>query len=50
MGVPPTARDVTVAGVCISRCRDGKIVEEWEFSDTLGALQQIGALPEAIGS
>jgi predicted ester cyclase len=46
MGIPPTGNEVTVAGICISRLRDGMIVEEWEVSDTLGALRQIGALPE----
>jgi steroid delta-isomerase-like uncharacterized protein len=48
MGVPATGRPVTVAGICISRLRDGKIVEEWEIADGLGALQQIGAIPEAV--
>lgn len=50
MGVAPTGNEVTVAGICISRFRDGRIVEEWEVSDTLGALQQIGALPELVES
>ena len=50
MGVPATGKDVTVACITISRCRDGKVVEEWELSDTLGALQQIGALPEMAQS
>ena len=44
MGVPPTGRDVTVSGICISRCRDGRIVEEWDMWDALGALQQVGGL------
>ena len=48
MGVPPTGRDVVVTGICISRCRDGKVVEEWELWDALGALRQIGALPEVL--
>jgi hypothetical protein len=30
----------------ISRCRDGKIEEEWEIADTISLLQQVGALPE----
>ena len=46
MGVPPTGREVTVSGICISRCRDGKIVEEWDAWDALGALQQVGGLPQ----
>ena len=50
MGVPPTGRDVTVPCITISRCRAGQVVEEWELSDPLGALQQIGALPEMAQS
>jgi steroid delta-isomerase-like uncharacterized protein len=45
MGVPPTGREFAVAGMCISRCRDGKVVEEWEVWDAAGALRQAGALP-----
>jgi steroid delta-isomerase-like uncharacterized protein len=50
MRVPPTGRDVAITGITISRCRDGKIMEEWEVSDVFGLLQQIGALPEAVVS
>jgi steroid delta-isomerase-like uncharacterized protein len=46
MGTPPTGKDVAFTGITISRCRDGKIVEEWELVDTVGLLQQVGALPE----
>lgn len=46
MGVPASGRPVTLAGVTISRCHDGRIVEEWEISDTLGLLRQVGALPD----
>ena len=45
-GLPPTGRDVAIAGLVISRCRDGKVVEEWEVSDVFGLMQQIGAIPE----
>jgi steroid delta-isomerase-like uncharacterized protein len=47
MGLPPTGREVSITGICISRCQDGKIVEEWEVWDALGAMQQVGALPSA---
>ncbi len=50
LGVPPTRRDVTIRGLTISRCRDGKIVEEWEVSDIFGLMRQIGALPEMAES
>ena len=46
MGAPPTGRDVEFTGITISRCRDGRIAEEWELVDTVGLLRQVGALPE----
>jgi steroid delta-isomerase-like uncharacterized protein len=46
MGVPATGRDVEFTSLTISRCRDGKLAEEWELVDTVGLLRQVGALPE----
>jgi steroid delta-isomerase-like uncharacterized protein len=46
MGTPATGRDVSFTSLTISRCRDGKIEEEWELADTVGLLRQVGALPE----
>ena len=46
MGAAPTGKDVEFSGITISRLRDGKIAEEWELTDTVGLLGQIGALPE----
>jgi predicted ester cyclase len=46
MGAAPTGRDVEFTCMTISRCRDGRIEEEWELSDTVGLLRQVGALPE----
>jgi steroid delta-isomerase-like uncharacterized protein len=43
MGAPASGKEIAFDGVTISRCSDGKIVEEWEICDTLGLLQQIGA-------
>jgi predicted ester cyclase len=45
MGTAPTGRDVVVTGLTLSRVAGGKIVEEWANWDTLGMLQQIGAVP-----
>ena len=50
MGAAPTGKDVAFTGITISRCQDGRIVEEWEITDTLGLLGQIGALPEMASS
>jgi predicted ester cyclase len=50
MGTPPTGKDVSFTGITISRCEDGRIAEEWELTDTVGLLGQVGALPEMVGS
>jgi predicted ester cyclase len=46
MGAPPTGREVEFSCLTISRCRDGKIQEEWELADTMSLLGQVGALPQ----
>jgi steroid delta-isomerase-like uncharacterized protein len=45
MGIPPTGKQVTVTGVVISRFAGGKAVEDWELVDSLGMMQQLGAIP-----
>jgi steroid delta-isomerase-like uncharacterized protein len=46
MGTPATGRQVEFSGLTISRCRDGRIEEEWEITDTITLLRQVGVLPE----
>ena len=41
-----TDHDVEFTALTISRCRDGKIEEEWELVDVMTLLGQIGQLPE----
>jgi len=50
MGVPPTGKEIVVEGLNLTRLRDGKIVEEWSNWDTIGMLQQIGAIPSATAA
>ena len=50
MGTPPTGKDVAFTGITISRCEGGRILEEWEITDAVGLLGQIGALPEMAQS
>ena len=45
MGIPPTGKSVTLTGIVISRFARGKWVEDWHNNDTLGLLQQLGAIP-----
>lgn len=45
MGIPPTGRQITVAGINIFRIADGKIVEHWGITDRISALRQLGIAP-----
>jgi steroid delta-isomerase-like uncharacterized protein len=47
MGMPPTGKTVACAGITIDRIAGGKIAETWTCWDTLGMMQQLGAVPEA---
>ena len=46
LGIPASGKTSTITGIGIDRFEDGKIVEAWNNWDTLGMLQQIGAIPE----
>jgi len=48
MGTPPSGKDVAFTGITISRCEDGRIAEEWEITDTIALLSQVGALPAVV--
>jgi steroid delta-isomerase-like uncharacterized protein len=48
MGMPPTGKQITVGGITYGRYADGKAREAWIIWDTLGLLQQLGAVPEVI--
>lgn len=45
MGTPPTGKGVSFTGITISRCEGGRIAEEWEVTDVIGLLGQVGGLP-----
>jgi len=45
IGIPPTNKRVTVPEVTIWRIANGKLVEEWGFSDRLGIVGQLGVVP-----
>lgn len=44
-GMPPTGKQMTMTAMTLARIANGKIVEAWTERDTLGMLQQIGAVP-----
>jgi steroid delta-isomerase-like uncharacterized protein len=45
MGMPATGKQATVTGITIDRIVDGRIAESWDNWDTLGLMQQLGAIP-----
>ena len=49
-GLPASGRSSTVTGIGIDRIEGGKIVEAWGNWDTLGMLQQLGAVPAAAAA
>lgn len=50
MGIPPTDNTIRFGGLTLARIKDGKIVEEWSYTNTLSLLTQMGALPaDALG-
>ncbi len=47
-GIAPTGKQATVTGITIDRYSGGKVAESWTNWDTLGLLQQLGAVPTAM--
>ena len=45
MGIAPTGRRVSIAGMTIDRVADGKIAESWDNYDAMGMMQQLGVIP-----
>jgi SnoaL-like polyketide cyclase len=50
MGIPPTGKQATIPVFLIYRLVDDKIVEHWMQADSLGLLQQLGAIPAPISA
>ncbi|RNL90609.1 ester cyclase [Sinomicrobium pectinilyticum] len=45
-GIPATGKKVINKAVTVYKLRNGKIIENEVYSDRLGVLQQIGAIPK----
>jgi steroid delta-isomerase-like uncharacterized protein len=45
MGIPPSGRSFAFTATAIFRIAGGKIVEHWGEEDSVGWLQQLGAIP-----
>ncbi len=44
-GIPPTGAPVRAEGISLATLRDGRVWRHWSIYDSLGIMQQIGALP-----
>ncbi len=44
IGVAPTGKQIVNEGAYIHKIRGGKVVEIWDFPNTVGIVDQIGAL------
>ncbi len=45
MGMAPTGKEITFAGIWLAHLKEGKLQEQWVYFDALGLLQQVGAVP-----
>ena len=49
-GLPASGKHVRIGSINIFRCEGGKIAEQWVETDSLGMLQQLGAMPSPMGA
>ena len=42
MGAPATKKDVEIRGIFMRRVQDGQVVEEWQATDLLWLMTQMG--------
>lgn len=50
MGIPPTGRSFSIAGIDIYRVENGRLAEHWHVIDMYGQMVQLGLLPEPQNS
>ncbi|MEA2509247.1 MAG: hypothetical protein QOG21_1329 [Actinomycetota bacterium] len=50
LGIPPTNKSFSIAGVDIFRLEEGKLAEHWHVVDQLSMLQQLGLIPAPEGA
>lgn len=50
LGIPPTKKSFSVAGIDIYRLEGGRLAEHWHVIDQLSMLQQLGLLPAPEGA
>ncbi len=44
MGLPGTGKQFAITGIDIVRITDGKLMERWENSDSMGLMLELGVI------
>jgi steroid delta-isomerase-like uncharacterized protein len=47
LGIPASGKTVKLSGCMLYHWKDGKIIEQWDYTDMLGLMQQLGLVPAA---
>jgi steroid delta-isomerase-like uncharacterized protein len=50
LGIPPTNKEFSIAGIDIHVVRDGRMAEHWHVVDQLAQMQQMGLIPAPEGA
>jgi steroid delta-isomerase-like uncharacterized protein len=50
LGIPPTGRSFSIAGIDVYRIENGRLAEHWHVVDQLTMLQQLGLIPSPEGA
>ena len=50
LGIPPTGRSFSIAGIDVYRIEEGKLAEHWHVVDMYGQMVQLGLLPAPQGA
>jgi steroid delta-isomerase-like uncharacterized protein len=50
LGIPPTNKEFSVAGIDIHVVLDGRMAEHWHVVDQLAQMQQMGLIPAPDGA
>jgi predicted ester cyclase len=45
MGIAPTGKEMAFSGAWLVQLSNGKLKQQWVYSDLLGLLRQLGAIP-----
>jgi steroid delta-isomerase-like uncharacterized protein len=45
LGIPATGKQVTLSGCMLYHWKGDQIIEQWDYTDMLGLMQQLGLIP-----